>query len=359
MSLKLKTKILILFMCLICILTGCFSSESSSVSGETSSGPSSAEAFHSCSRDIFAMDTYMTITCYGVNAEAAADAAEAEIKRLDDLLSVGKADSEISRLNNEGSANISEDSAIMIREALELFEETDGAFDIAVYPVMVLWGFTSHEYHVPTQEELESVLKLVGSDRIVFSGDSVRLENGQGVDLGGIAKGYASDRLSAIFEEYGLVSGLISLGGNVQLYGAKPDGSSWRCGIRDPLDPDSPENVCGVLSAENCAVITSGAYERNFTSEDGISYHHIIDPRTGFPAENGIISSTIVSESGMLADALSTAVYVMGLDNASEFWRSSAHDFDMILMTDDGEIYITEGLDGSFKTSYPLHVIKQ
>ena len=336
-------------------LTGCAASNNSTTSPSQESSQSSVTSY---SRDIFAMDTYMTVTCYGERAEEACGAAEAEIKRLDSLLSVGSADSEISILNSTGSGALSSDSNLMVEKALEIYGSTGGTFDITIYPVMELWGFTTHEYNVPDEASLSEVLSLVGSDKLTYEDGTLTLAAGQGIDLGGIAKGYTSDRLMEIFEEYDLNSGLISLGGNVQLYGAKPDGSLWKCGIRDPHESASAQDVYGVLQAEDCAVITSGAYERYFTDDDGNVYHHIIDPATGYPAASGLISATIVSESGVLADALSTAVYVMGLNAASEFWRSHSSDFDMILMTEDDEVYITEGLEGSFSTDYKVHVIK-
>ena len=311
----------------------------------------------SCSRDIFAMDTYMTITCYGERASEACDAAEEEIRRLDSLLSAQNPDSEISRLNQNGSAALSSDSRILVEEALRIYQMTDGAFDITIYPLMELWGFTSRNYSVPDADQIAAALSLVGSDRLTCADGVITLAEGQGIDLGGIAKGYTSDRLTEIFSEYGLTSGLISLGGNVQLYHSKPDGTLWQCGIRDPNETGSPQDIMGVLSAENCAVITSGAYERFFTADDGQTWHHIIDPSTGYPASAGLISVTIVSESGILADALSTAVYVMGLEKAAEFWRQNRSDFEMILMTDDQKVYITEGLKGLFTTDYELHVI--
>ena len=180
------------------------------------------------------------------------------------------------------------------------------------------------------------------------------LEEGQGVDLGGIAKGYTSDRLMQLFEEYGLRSAIISLGGNVQLYRDKPDGSLWKCGVQDPYNGSE---LLGILRAENCAVITSGAYERYFEDDEGTVYHHILNPETGYPANNGLISVTIVSPQGILADGLSTACYVMGLEQSIDFWRKSEKSFDMILMTDQDEVYVTAPIADAFSTGYPCKII--
>ena len=314
----------------------------------------------SASADIFAMDTYMTVTCYGEKCEEALAAAEAEIQRLDDLLSVGKEDSEISRINREGSGVMSEDTKKMAEGAIQLYHTTNGAFDITVYPLMELWGFTTGNFAVPEEETLDGLLAKCGSDKLTIDNNTITLAEGQGIDLGGIAKGYTSGRLMKIFEEYDLVSAVVSLGGNVQCYRTKPDGSLWRCGIQDPGDAENGSAYLGILSVADRAVITSGAYERYFVDEKTRkTYHHILDPKTGYSAESGLLSVTVVSENGMLADGLSTSCYVMGLDQSIEYWRTYGEDFDLILMDDKGEVYVTEPIASQFTSEYSVHVISQ
>ena len=316
----------------------------------------------SASRNVFSMDTVMTITCYGERCEEAADAAVAEILRIDNLLSVGLPGSEIYQINHSGSGVLSDDAAAIVAESLALWESTGGAFDITVYPLMELWGFTSQEFHVPTEEEMAELLCRVGADKLHFDPETHRLELGEaaGIDLGGIAKGYTSHRLMEIFADYDLRAGIVSLGGNLQCYGVKPDGSLWRCGIRNPLEPDNPYSFLGILSVDSKALITSGAYERYFVDEaTGEVYHHILDPKTGYPVHSDLNSVTIVSDYGMLADGLSTSCYILGLEGAIEYWRQYGDDFDMVLMTNDGEIYLTEALAPFFKSDYPSTVIKR
>ena len=245
----------------------------------------------------------------------------------------------------------------IVAEALRLWDTTDGAFDITVYPLMELWGFTSQNFRVPAEDELERMLRTVGSDGLEYDAEtgSVTLGRALGIDLGGIAKGYTSGRLMEVFEEYGLRAGLVSLGGNVQCCGTKPDGSAWRFGIQDPFEPNSGKFL-GILSITDGAVITSGAYER-FFEEDGETYHHILDPATGYPANHGLVSVTIVSPDGMLADGLSTSVYILGLEKATEYWREYGENFDMILMTEGGEVYVTEPIADRLTTDYPVTVI--
>ncbi len=167
------------------------------------------------------------------------------------------------------------------------------------------------------------------------------------VDLGGIAKGYASDRLAELFAADGVSSAMVSLGGNVYVRGTKRDGSLWRVAIEDPNDTAA---YLGVLSLQDRFIITSGGYQRYF-ERDGVTYYHIIDPKTGDVARSGLLSATVVSDNGTMGDALSTALFVMGREKAVQFWRTSGLDFDMVLCDDSGHVYYTEGLKESFDTS--------
>ena len=320
---------------------------------------SESQAIPSVTEQVFAMDTYMSITCYGKECQEAADAAKEEIQRLDDAFSVGNPESEIAIINSQGSGTLSEDGLVMMDYAMQVYERSGGAFDITVYPLMELWGFTTGDFRVPEAEEIDAILTNMGSDKLIYDREAARLTlgDGQGVDLGGIAKGYTSGRLMKIFDNYDLVSAVISLGGNVHLYGTKPDGSLWKVGVQDPHYPEESRYL-GILQASDVAVITSGAYERYFVDEEtGETYHHILDPSTGRCASAGLISATVVSADGTLADTLSTACYVMGLEDTIQYWKDYGEDFELILMTEDDQVYITEGLEGRFSSDYPLNVI--
>ena len=317
-----------------------------------------AESNEEASKDIFAMDTYMTVTAYGAKAQEAVDEAEAEIQRLDKLLSTGNEESEIAQLNQNKSATLSEDAGYLVERALELNKETDGAFDIAIYPVMEAWGFPTQNYQVPTANTLESLLKLADASQIIYDENSRKISfgrEGMKIDLGGIAKGYTSSRIMDIYKENNISSGLVNLGGNVQALGTKPDGSKWRVAVQSP---DDTEDYLGILSVEDKAVITSGGYERYF-EQDGKTYHHIIDPKTGYPAENGLTSVTVVSEDGTLADGLSTSLFIMGKDKAIEFWRAHSDEFDIIMLTDEGKLYVTEGIQDDFSTEMEMKIIEK
>lgn len=312
----------------------------------------------SCTKQIFAMDTVMNFTAYGKNCEKAVDAAIEEVQRLDELLSTGSASSEISRLNAAGGGQgLSDDTTALFLRGQEIYEDTGGLFDFTIYPLMCLWGFPTKEYRVPSPQELQETLALVDASKVRVREDGINevsLGEGQQVDFGGIAKGYASDRVMEIYGEYGVVSGMVSLGGNVQVLGRKPDGSAWRVGIQDP--EGGRGETAALLEAADCAVVTSGGYERYF-EEDGNTYIHILDPGTGRPAEGDLASVTVISGDGTLADALSTSLYIMGLEDAVSYWRENADAFDMVLIAGDGRIYATKGIGDKIQTERELSVI--
>ena len=310
-------------------------------------------------RYIDSMDTFITLTAYGKMRTHALDLAEAEIRRLNDLLSTGLETSEISTLNREGAAVLSADTAAIVEKALSLYESTEGLFDITIYPLMQLWGFTNKEYHVPSPQELSQVLSLIGSDRLSYVPDERRLTLGEGqtIDLGGIAKGYTSGRIMEIWKEIGLSSGMVSLGGNVQCLDHKPGGADWVIAIRDPFG--SAADYTATIRISGQAVITSGGYERYFTDEaTGTTYQHIMDPRTGMPAKSDLASVSIITPDGTLGDGLSTSLFICGLKDATTYWQNHSDEFEMILIDQDGTLYATEGLTDAILTPENYEVPK-
>lgn len=302
-----------------------------------------AEAPRLLDRQFPAMDTFMSLSACGGRADMALDAAQREIGRLERLLSVTKQTSDLARLNAGRTDTVSPDTAELISFALEMARRTGGAVDPTVYPAVRAWGFTSQTYRVPSQEELDALLPLIGWQSVRLDGNTVRLPAGARLDLGSVAKGWAGDRVLALWRELGVTSGILRLGGNVQTLGAKPDGSPWVVGVRDP----DGDGVLATLSVRDLAVVTSGSYER-FFERDGQLYHHIIDPSTGCPADSGLVSVTVVGEGGAYCDALSTALFVMGVERACEFWRA-CRDFEAVFIETDGRVSITEGLRASFE----------
>ena len=294
----------------------------------------------------FAMDTVMTAAVYG--SADALDAVEAETYRLDALLAAQKDDSEIAAVN-DGAEVVSEETAALLRRALEIAAETNGAYDPTVYPLMRAWGFTDGNYRVPADAELDALLQTTGWTEVSVDGTTASLPGGFALDLGGIGKGYAAGRCKEILKAHGVTSALLSLGGNVSALGSKPDGTAWTVAIEDP---DGGDYLGTVQIADQC-VVTSGGYQRYF-EQDGVRYWHILDPETGKPARSGMKSVTIVSADDTLADALSTALFVMGPERAADFWRVHRAEFGAVWLTDDGRLFVTEGLTLTTERKYEV-----
>lgn len=310
-------------------------------------------------KNFFAMDTVMDFTIYG--QEDLLDQTESMIRSLEAEMSVTAPDSEIAAINENGYGKVTGDTSDLISAALSLCQRTDGALDISVYPIVRAWGFTTDNYQVPDDASIQALLPLVDYTQIDYQQDSgdIQLPDGMEIDLGSVAKGYAGQKAADFLKENGVTSGLLSLGGNIQAIGSKPDGGPWKIGIQDPFQNESPMMV---LSVTDKSVVTSGGYERYF-QQDGKTYWHIMDPSTGYPAKNGLVSVTIVGTDGMLCDGLSTSLFVMGLEKAADFWGSS-DDFDAVFVTEDQTVYITEGLADSFAltedyANTQVHVIRR
>lgn len=311
-------------------------------------------------KSIFAMSTFITITAYGEDSVAALEEAENVVCQWESLLSVTDTDSEIFALNHSRGrqVQVSEETEEVLVFALRMAEETGGVLEPTIYPVLTAWGFTTDSHQVPSADELSRLLETVGYEKVQISDGQVQMPDGMQIDLGAVAKGYVSDRIVEILEDNNVSSALLNLGGNIHAYGTKPDGSLWRIGLKMPGE----DGNFGTLEVSNAAVVTSGGYQNYFVGEDGNTYHHIIDPTTGRPAMSGLASVTVIAGEGKLCDALSTAFFVMGRSKAEEYWRQHG-DFDMILVTDSGEIYLTEGIRDSFTANEAIetqnvHIIK-
>lgn len=310
-----------------------------------------------CRESLFAMDTYMTLTVYGEQAQEGISMAREEILRLERMLSTTETSGMVARLNREKKLRVSEEIAGLWSVSYDIFRQTEGAFDVTIYPVMKAWGFTGDTFRVPEKWELQRLLERVDSNRVSLQKDALILElppDGE-LDFGGIAKGYAGEQLAEEWKEMGIHSALLDLGGNIQLVGSKPDGSDFKIGIRNPLEETG---TLGTLCASDKAIVTSGGYERYF-EEGNKRYHHILDPKTGYPADSDILSATVVCEKGSLADGYSTALFVMGREKAISFWREYGDRFEMILYTEDGMLYVTEGLEETFLTDLDRIVVRR
>lgn len=313
---------------------------------------------------MFAMDTFIDLKAQGENGEKALLEAEKEINRLEKLFSPTIEQSEIFAINQyaaKQTVTVSKDTFDLIEKAKEYCNITEGAFDITIAPVVKAWGFTEEVKRVPSDEEIQQKLQLVDNNKLHIDkqNSTVYLEyENMSIDLGGIAKGYASNKVNEILKKNGVSSAVISLGGYVSVTGKRPDGTKWRIAVQDPMNS---EGYVGILNVEDTSVITSGVYQR-FFEQNGKKYHHIIDTKTGKPTQNGLLSVTIVCDNGAMADALSTSVMVAGLQKGSELWRK-LDNFGMIVITDSNEMYISEDIEDIFEVSddveYTIHIIQK
>ncbi len=294
------------------------------------------------------MDTDVSVRAYGPNAEQAIEQAIDEIRRLDLLLSAYNPDSEVSAINQmagEAPIKVSHDTLEVIARALYFAEISGGVFDPTILPVSRLWSAAREQKQVPSGEDIAAALELVDYTQVQIDMDEATVflpKTGMGLDLGAIAKGYAVDKMAQILRDAGVESFLINAGGNVYAGSRKPDGSLWRVGVTDPRDPG---DIIGVMAAEDMSVVSSGDYRRYFVA-DGIRYHHIIDPRTGYPASI-CRGTTVFIPSSTDADALSTIMFILGPDDGQavlEHFPGAG----VIYVTQDGSI-VTEGLVDGFE----------
>lgn len=334
-----KNIFLMLLITIIAILSGCASNKGKNTV---------------IKEEIYALGTVIQIQIYDADEEKAKKAIEESEKRVQEIenkMTVNKEKSEVILINENSGINsvqVSPDTFYVIQKAKKYSDLSGGAFDLTVEPIVKLWGIGTENARVPKQEEIDALLGLVDYNDVLLdeSTNQVKLNReGQAIDLGAIAKGYAGDEVKKILKEHGIKTAFVNLGGNVVTLGSKLDGSPWRIGVQNPLDERGKH--IAVIEVVDETLVTSGNYERYFI-EDGKRYHHIIDPKTGYPAEAGIISSTIVTNSSIDADALSTSVYVLGLEKGMELIES-LENVEAVIVTEDKKIYVTSGLKDRFK----------
>ena len=325
----------LLFLCLpLLLLSGCAEKEAS--------------------RECFAMDTVMQLRAYGPQAAAALDAAEQEIYRLEGLLSCQDPEAELARCNT-GSETVSEETAALIQTALDLSAATGGAYDPTLYPLTLAWGFSGGQYRVPDEAELSALRTQTGAEHVQVDGCRVRpgrrhaarsRRHRQGLHRRAHPQNFAGrgrarrDRLAGRQRR--------------RRSGKSPAAATGIVGLQDPQDPGS---YFGTVAVSDACVVTSGGYQRYF-EQDGVRYHHILDPKTGRPAASGLQSVSVVSQDDTLADALSTALFVMGLDAGAELYRAEGLAFEAVFMTDDGSVWITPGLTGQYQSDRPYQVLQ-
>ncbi|MBO7613077.1 MAG: FAD:protein FMN transferase [Treponema sp.] len=278
------------------------------------------------------LGTVCSINAYDDASDALYDELFARLKEIDERFSATRRDSDISQVNAQAGIKavpVHRDVYFVVQTALNFAQKTDGAFDPTVGPLVKLWGINTENARVPSQEEIDEALPLVNWRKVQMDpgdGETSKriflLQKGMALDLGGIAKGYAADEMARILGEHNVRQAIVNLGGNVYAYGSKKDGSKWKVAVKNPQHPAS-DPALAICFNQNNSVVTSGAYERYF-EKNGRRYHHIINPKIGYPEENNVGSVTIVSRSSIEADALSTAAYILGPNEYFKRERTAA-----------------------------------
>lgn len=294
----------------------------------------------------FYLDTVVTVTIYGSEDTGIIDECFALCERYEKVFSRTDPESELYLLNASGSAEVSDELLTVLIDALGYCELSDGRFDITMGAVSDMYGFSGDSPAMPSAEALGKALSHVGWEKLRIEGSTVTLTDPDAViDLGAIAKGYIADRLKEYLLENGVESAIIDLGGNILCVGSKPDGSDFNVGIQYP-DRSSSRTITTVRLSD-LSVVTSGVYQRFFTAEDGTVCHHILDPQTGLSIDNGLVSVSIIAESSMDCDALSTTCFALGLENGLSLINSMENVW-AVFITDDMELHYSDGFEDTF-----------
>ena len=301
------------------------------------------------SKTDFAMDAVVSETLYTTGEDITADVITALKDVETNLISWTEEGSQIYKINqNAGNTTtVSDETAGYLKQVLDLSEASGGAMDPTMGKVIRLWDIDGENPHVPAEDDLKSLLADVGYDKVILNGNDVTMPEGVTLDLGAAGKGIGCDAAKKILDADKDVSGMIlNLGGSsVMSYGSKPDGSAWQVAVTDPRDTEG--DYLGVVTLNGTEFLsTSGDYEKYFI-EDGIRYHHILDPSTGYPARSGLTSVTVVCDDGLDADGLSTACFVLGKDKAEELLKK--YNADGLFVDDSGHVWLTEGMKERFQ----------
>lgn len=292
----------------------------------------------------FVLNTIAKITIYegGKDPEAIIDGAFDLCRSEERIFSRTVSGSEIDQINQAGGApvEVSTETAALLKKALDYAVLSDGRFDITIAPVSGLWDFTAEEPKAPDHEAVAAALTAVDYRGLSVEGTTVTLKNpSAAIDLGGIAKGYIADKCAAYLREQGVTSAIVDLGGNIVTIGQKTDGTDFNIGVQAPFS----QSLAAVVPSRDGAVVTSGVYER-FFEEDGVRYHHILDPETGYPADTGLLSVTILTESAVDADALSTTCFLLGLEDGLAL-AEKLEGVEAIFIDEDRVLHATSGAD--------------
>ena len=323
---------------------------------QNTTGTSAATGKEPISINSIKLNTAIQITIYDSQDKSLLDDCLALCDKYELIFSRTNEESELYKLNHREGApvsnttntwHVSEDLAALLSKGISITKESNGAFDIAIAPLTSLWDFTAENPKVPDDTAIQNALPLCSSDGVTINGQDITLPSDDiQFDVGAIAKGYIADRLKDFLVKKGVNSAIINLGGNVLCIGSKPDGTPFKVGIQKPFaDRNETEAVMDIIGK---SVVSSGIYERCF-KQNGKLYHHILNPKTGYPYDNGLISVTIISGQSVDGDALSTTCFALGLEDGLKFAEKKG--VQAVFITDDYELHYTDGFQDEIKVS--------
>lgn len=301
------------------------------------------------------MGTVVKVTLYDSDDVTILDKSFDRVRAIEESVSINDSDEVIKdtildKVNKSSGiqpVKVDDDTFTIVKKGIEYSKLSNNLFDITIGPLVKLWSIGLPEERVPSKEEIKNVLEYINYEDIELNENDKSIflkEPNMIIDLGGIAKGYAADEISEVLTENGVHSAIIDLGGNVYTHGTKVTGEDWNIGIQNPLD--SRGNVLGTIKANNKSIVTSGTYER-FIEQDGVKYHHILNPKTGYPYDNNISGISIISDTSIDGDALSTSVFAMGVENGLVFVESQPG-VEAIFVTTDKKVYLSSGMKNVF-----------
>lgn len=300
----------------------------------------------------FYFDTVITVTLYDSSAASQLEECFSLADKYEDLLSATVENSDIWNINHSNgmATKVSDETVSLLKKAISYSELSNGAFDITIGKLSSLWNFKNNDGTIPSQDDIDTALKTVGYQSIQIDGNFVTLTNPDTqIDLGGIAKGYIADQMKAYLNQQNITNGIINLGGNILTVGPKASGDSYRIGIQKPFAKDGTSIAS--VQIMNDSLVSSGVYERYF-EKDGVRYHHILNPATGYPYKNGLFGVTIITKSSVDADALSTTCFALGLKKGMELIENTK-DTEAIFITEDEKLHTSSGIG----TDIPIEAV--
>jgi thiamine biosynthesis lipoprotein len=313
----------------------------------------------STSKQGFFLNTFIDLKIFGTDNIEILNESFDTISKLEKILSVHLKDSEIQKINSNAGiepVKVSEDTMYLMEKSLEYANDTGGLFDVTIYPLVDLWDITNNP-HIPVEKDILAEKEKVDYKKIIIDKENMTVflkDKDMKLDLGGIAKGYIGDLVLKELKSKGIEKGILNLGGNVILIGEKSDKKPWKIGIQDPNGDTGA--YLGTLEISDKSIVTSGIYERYF-EEDGKRYHHILNPYTGYPEDNELAGISIISNNSTDGDALSTSVFLLGLEKGIEYVNSK-DGIEAIFITKDNTIFITDGIKDKFTLENETYEVK-